>query len=333
MKTQTVNHNPGCLGWVKRMGLGLLILLVLFLSTGAVWQLFSQQADHVKYPPLGKLVDVDGHAMHIYCSGEGSPTVILEGGVPEWSIHWQKVQPEIAHFTRVCSYDRAGYGWSESGPMPRTADKAVTELHTLLKNAGESAPYVLVAHSLSGPTALLYQHDFPNEVVGLVMIETWGPKLLSPMPKDIEQSLPLSQGLSLMAPLGVVRLLDKIVPLADSLQTSHLSETMQPIYRATYSRSEMWATMNAEYAAMDASGAQTQNLGSLGDLPLVVIRAGTREANDYPPDAAWDANLKDLASLSTRGKLILAKNSGHFVQLDQPRLVVETIHDILEISK
>jgi pimeloyl-ACP methyl ester carboxylesterase len=166
-------------------------------------------------------------------------------------------------------------------------------------------------------------------VIGIVLVETWGPKLLSPMPKDIEQSLSMLQTMRALAPLGVIRLLDKVFPLAESLQAHHLPMQFQPVYHATYCSGEMWVTMNAEYGAMNESGAQTEDLGNLGNLPLVVIRAGTREANDYPPDALWDANLQDLAALSTRGKLIVAGNSGHLVQLDQPELVIETIQGIL----
>ncbi len=333
MESPTKKQKSGCLTWLKRLGLALLIILIGISSAGAIWQSFARRTDLERYPPPGKLVAVDGHTMHINCTGAGSPTIILEGGVPEWSIHWQKIQPEIAHITRVCSYDRAGYGWSEPGPQPRSVAQEVAELRTLLRNAGESAPYVLVAHSLSGPNALLYQHDSPEEVVGMVLIETWGPKLLSPMPKDIEQSLPMLQTMHLLAPLGVIRLLDHIVPLSDTLQTGHLPVEMQPVYRATYSDGEMWATMNAEYGAMNTSAAQTKDLGNLKDLPLVVIRAETREVNDYPPDAAWDANLQNLAALSTRGKFIVAENSGHFVQLDQPGLVIETIEDIIALSR
>lgn len=322
----------GCLWWSGRIGLGIVVLVIVLLTAGAGWQFFAQKADAKNYPPPGKLVRVNGHAMHIYCTGTGSPTVILEGGVPEWSIHWQKVQPGLAKTTRVCSYDRAGYGWSEPGPAPRTAEKIVSELHTLLANAGEPAPYVLVSHSFWGPAALLYQHTFPNEIVGMVFIETWSPEMFSPVPDAIAQAVPLMRTLQVTASLGLIRLLDNIFPMNEALGTQQLPKAMQPIFRAAYTDG-MWAAMAEEYNAMDESGAQTKNLGSLGSLPVTVIRAGIRPLDDYPADAEWDAALQSLAARSTNGKLVVATNSGHNVQLEQPLFVVETIQQIIRAAK
>lgn len=333
MNSQTNNKTKrSCLGCLGRTLLGGLALFVVLALVGAVWQSLSYKADQKQYPPLGRLVDVDGHAMHIYCTGEGSPTVLLEGGVPEWSIHWQKVQPELSKSTRVCSYDRAGYGWSEPGPMPRTTEQIVSELHTLLVNAGEHEPFLLVSHSFSGPTSLLYQHEYPNEVVGMVLIETWSPELFASMPDEIAQSLPMLQFFRATTPLGLVRLMDRAMPLADSLQTQHLPDSMQPIYRAAYS-SGMWGTMYEEYSAIPQNGLQTRNLGTLGDLPLIVVRASERAADDYPSDEVWDATLQGLADLSTNSKLVVAQNSGHLVQLDQPQWTVDLVRGMLEEIK
>ncbi len=257
--------------------------------------------------------------------------MILEGGVPEWSIHWQKVQPEIAAFTRVCSYDRAGYSWSETGPSPRTAEKIVGELHTLLRNSGEEGPFVYVAHSFWGPAALLYQKTYPDQIVGMLLIEAWSPDLFTPAPEVIAQSLPLAKTLKTIAPLGQVRLVGElgILPLADMLQAKLLPEELQPAYKAAYYDGRMWNAIYEEYAAMNESGLQTQGITSLGDLPLVVIRAGVRPPDDYPPDDIWDATQESLAGLSTQGELVIAETSGHFVQLEDPELVVQQIKKVL----
>ena len=320
--------------WLIRILWAVLVLLVIPIPIGTVWQFLEQRAEAKKYFPLGQLTNVDGHFLHIYCSGQGSPTVILEGGVPEWSIHWQKVQPEIAKVTRVCSYDRAGYGWSEPGPTPRTAERIVDELHTLLRNSGEFGPFVYVAHSFWGPAALLYQHTYPNEVVGVVLIETWSPQLFSPVPDVIAQSLPLAKTLKTIAPLGQVRLVGElgILPLADMLQAKLLPKELQPVYKAAYYDDGIWEAMYEEYSAMKESGLQTQSIRSLDDLPLFVIKAGVRPGDDYPPDEVWNATQESLTKLSSRGKLIIAETSGHFVQLEDPALVVDAIREVLDAA-
>jgi len=316
--------------WARRILLGLLVLLLMTLLVGVVWQAVASTAEQRNYPPPGQLVDVGGYRLHLQCVGQGTPTVILEGGVPEWSIHWQAVQPGIAEFTRVCAYDRAGYGWSEMGPKPRTAQRIVEELHALLTSAGEQGPYVLVAHSLWGPAALLYQHTYPDDVAGMVLIETWSPELFSPMPDVIEQSLPLNQIMSTLASLGQVRLLGElgILPLEEMLKANLLPEELRPVYKAAYYGASFWGTMNDEYSAMAESATQVQNLGALGDLPLRVVKAGLRPADDYPPDAVWNEVQNKLAALSSNGRLILADTSGHFVQLEQPDLVVDTVRQV-----
>src|SRR6185503_8412954 len=124
---------------------GAFILLVI---TGAGYQLVGMVLDRMHYPPPGQMVDVGGHRLHLYCIGKGSPTVVLEAAAPGWSIYWSLVQPEVAKVTRVCAYDRAGLGWSERGPLPRTGYRMAQELHRLLDRAGIAGLYILVGHSL-----------------------------------------------------------------------------------------------------------------------------------------------------------------------------------------
>lgn len=320
--------------WLSRIVLGLVILLLLPFPIGTIWQIIASNTEQRLYPPPGRRVDVGGYSLHIQCVGQGQPTVVLEGGVPEWSIHWQTLQPSLATGTRVCAYDRAGYGWSDAGPTPRTAQQLVTELHTLLTNAGESGPYVLVAHSFWGPAALLYQHTYAQEVVGMVLIETWGPNLFSPTPDVIEQALPLATVLKTIAPMGQVRLVGEtgLLPLAEMLQAKLLPPELRPVYQAAYYGSGMWGTMHDEYAALAESAPQVQNLGTLGDLPLIVLKASIRAADDYPPDDVWNATQEQLAHLSSRGQLIVVP-SGHFIQLEQPAVVIDAIQQVIAQSK
>src|ERR1700684_333030 len=140
---------------------GLFILLAII---GASYQAIETKADARRFPPKGKLIDVGGYKLNINCTGQGSPTAILETGLTALALSWRPVQLEITKFTRVCSYDRAGYGWSDPGPMPRTSTQIAKELHTLLQNAGEKPLYVLVGHSFGTANVRIYNGLYPNEV-------------------------------------------------------------------------------------------------------------------------------------------------------------------------
>lgn len=164
------------------------------------------------------------------CSGTGSPTVVIESGWGGSSATWGWVQPEVSRVTRVCTYDRAGMGWSEPSPYPRTARQFAKELHTLLEKANEPGPYVLVAHSLGGYTARVYAHDYPDEVSGFVLIDVQdlpsSDGALKPAPKPGRTSLP-----ALLARVGLTRLLAgplgaiQILPPAEK-QAYRLKEPM-----------------------------------------------------------------------------------------------------------
>ena len=145
--------------------------LVGLLLLGLISQAIASAVDAARYPAPGKLVDIGGYQLHINCTGTGSPTVILDAGLGGSSLDWSKVQPAVARFTRVCSYDRAGYGWSQSGPGPRTSQQIVTELHLLLAKAKINGPYVLVGHSAGGLNMRLYAYRYPADVVGMVLLD------------------------------------------------------------------------------------------------------------------------------------------------------------------
>src|SRR5690349_16926484 len=147
---------------------GLIVVLGL---VGAIYESAAEAADVRAYPPPGQLVDVGGYRLHINCTGTGSPTVVIESGWGDMSAAWGWVQPEVAKTTRVCTYDRAGMGWSEASPAPRVAREYAKELRTLLANAHETGPYVLVGHSMGGFTVLVYAHDYPADVSGLVLVD------------------------------------------------------------------------------------------------------------------------------------------------------------------
>src|SRR5918997_3729475 len=164
---------------MRRIGKALLVLVVVLLVlaiVGAIYQAIATERAERAYPPPGEMVDVGGYSLHINCVGQGSPTVVLDGGSGEMSADWVWVQREVSDTTRVCAYDRAGMGWSEMGPQPRDAERISGELHALLMGGGIEGPYVLVGHSFGGLYMQTYAARYPDDVAGVVLVDSSSPK-------------------------------------------------------------------------------------------------------------------------------------------------------------
>ena len=303
----------------------LVILLVVLIVVGAVYESSAESSDARAYPPPGRLVDVGGYRLHINCTGVGSPTVVIEAGWGDSSASWGWVQPEVAKTTRVCTYDRAGTGWSEVSPEPRTAREFAKELHTLLTNANERGPYVLVGHSLGGYTMRVYAHDYAGEVAGLVLVD---PQNLSdadvstpnPAPKPRANSLPML--MALMARIGLVRLL--AVPLGS---VQDLPEKDKQAYTSTSVTPRFVQTFLDEGLGMSEGAAQARAVTTLGELPLIVLSRG----KELDPDSA--ASQARYLKLSTNSQQLFADRSGHRIMIEQPDAAVGAIVKMVEQTK
>ena len=311
------------------------------------------------FPAPGKLIDVGGWRLHLNCTGAahpGQPTIILEAGLGDFSVEWSLVQPGVAAFARVCSYDRAGDGWSDIGPNPRTLQQIVYELHTLLERSGEGPPYLLVGHSYGGWLAQRYQQSYPADVLGMVLIEPGAddPKRMMPDGRVVRSSfLATGRVIPAVKASGPLRLED-IPPqalaqiragLANARQ--HANDPPRTKLPAEAQRMRTWALgreehvlaavnpFEAEELAVLRSRAQAQP-SALDSLPLIVITRG--QPDETGPDAASleQEHRRDLAAIATRsrrGRTIVAANSGHHVQLDEPELVISTIRDIVTLVR
>lgn len=299
-------------------------VLLAFTLLGTVYETVAEDSDRSAYPPPGQLVDVGGHRLHIHCVGEGSPTVVIDTGLGDWSASWRgEVQPEVARTTRVCTYDRAGLGYSESGQLPRTAERFAQELHTLLHCAEVPGPYVLVGHSLGGLTVRIFGDMFAQEVAGVVLIESMGPgRVRSSSPTTLpEVGPPFNEDwlLTLPARIGLLRALAGPLQfsagLAPEVADSYIAFSVTPKFiQATVDESKGIAQGLARASAVD----------SLGSLPLIVVSRGS----DQKPD--WHTIQTDLLDLSTQGQQVIADKSGHNVHLDQPEAAVRAIVQMVE---
>ncbi|HEX5692814.1 MAG TPA: alpha/beta hydrolase [Roseiflexaceae bacterium] len=286
---------------------------------GAIYESAAEASDLRAYPPSGQLVDVGGYRLHINCTGTGSPTVVVDAGWGDWSASWSSwVQPTVAKTTRICTYDRAGMGWSEAGPLPRTAKQFAQELHTLLERGGIAGPYVLVGHSMGGLTAQVFAHDYSTDVAGVVLIDSMSPRQAKPSatttPPPATTRASGASILTLPARVGLLRLFAG--PLGF---TSGLSPEFQPAYTAFSVTSRSMQTQLDEGTGMPESFLQAGAVASFGDLPLIVLSRGLDQEQD------WQVMQTGLLQLSSQSRHMFAERSGHTIQLDQPEAAATAI--------
>jgi len=282
----------------------------------------------------GQTVDVGGRRMHILISGaanHGQPTVVLESELGGNCLDWSMVQPEIAKFARVCSYDRAGLGWSQPGAGTRDAKSVASELHTLLGKAGVQGPLVLVGHSIGGLFAREFADLFPQQVAGMVLIdpshEDFPAKLKDQGwdPQAMSRSFGVFAVLSRLGFLGLYRLIRgrDVLPAPFRRMSLQDQDAYLDLMGAT-----AFDTMAGEIGAFEASAAQVRSARPLGDKPMAVLTARL----DSAPSKVLQELHADLAKTSSRGRHVVVENTSHFIMLDQPGAVVEAIQQVLQDS-
>jgi pimeloyl-ACP methyl ester carboxylesterase len=293
------------------------------------------------FQPPGRRVDIGGRRLYVLVQGErqpGQPLVVLEAGHGDWSKAWQKVQPEIARFARVLSYDRAGSGWSDPGPLPRTPEAMVHDLHDLLAASGEAGPYLLVGHSMGAPLSRLFFHFYPHEVLGMVWVDSAHERMdrfLPFFPAALSGLQSFYRSGRIAGRLGLVRLLFqrqmlKIFP--NMPETAAQQELLAQVNGARY-----FDWMYAETAGF-ARGDDWKNVSRcLGALPVISLEA--QYTTQPPPPMAvpywkqflvgWKKIHADVAGLSTRLRRVPV-DAGHVIMAEQPEVVVQAVRDLLE---
>jgi pimeloyl-ACP methyl ester carboxylesterase len=311
------------IGWGLAAVVGLIAVLAL---VGASYEAIAAAGDARRYPPPGQLVDVGGYRLHIQCVGAGSPTVVLDAGLGGSSLDWSLVQPELGSTARVCAYDRAGMGWSDPSPQPRTPRQIADELHTLLTNAGIAGPYVLVGHSLAGKNVRLFALTHPDQVAGMVLVDARSESVdanTSPAEVQAFQRALAAQASQyrVARSLGLVRLIGASLWGGPAMPRETRTEGML----LTTSQRGVDA-QTAEGLERAADDAQLQAAPSLGDRPLIVLAAGQNMAQT----PYWAEAQRRQAALSTNGRLIIAEGSRHYIHWDQPTLVIDAVRQVIE---
>jgi pimeloyl-ACP methyl ester carboxylesterase len=303
----------------------------------------------------GRLVDVGGWRMHINCSGTkspGRPTIVLEAGSSDFSIDWAFVQPAVATFARVCSYDRSGSGWSDLGPFPHTLKQIVFELHVLLEKAGESAPLVYVGHSYGGRIARIYAATYPGEVRGVVFVDAGHEDSLMALNGKLVREWETASGREVPDPKATDPLRMESLPanLRQQFESAAAAATtpVGPPHNKLppeLQRARAWAVSQPKSMAANNSSfggdevlalkrAREATQYPLGDIPIVALIRGipVDPAGERAEEREQERHrlAADLAALSRNGTVVeAAATTGHHIHIDEPPLVIKAIRDVV----
>jgi pimeloyl-ACP methyl ester carboxylesterase len=324
--------------WLIRGLLGTVGVLVLLIVVGMIAQSVAASRDQRRYPPPGELVDIGDFSLHVNVAGEmnAGPTVVLIGCGGCTSANWGWIHPKVAEFAPVVSVDRAGLGWSEQRPFQGDASDDAQELHSALQKAGIPGPYVLVGHSYGGPVARLFADQFPDEVVGLTLVDPRHPDMASRLPAEAVSAMSSEEWmvriLGWSARLGLLRLTD----LGES-QAAGLPDQQQAEFAAHYNSVQYWHSLASTIETTDETDAATRATGELGDRPLIVLSADRAWLDeDAPADEArrvFTEMNEEQALLSSNSRHAVIEGASHMSLVNNEAhalQVVEAIHEVVD---
>ena len=324
---------------VRRLLLASMGLAVALPVAGYVYQQWASARDRTSYPPTGSMYEVDGLALHLDCRGEGIPLVVLEAGLGAGSSSWSGMHDRLAHSARVCAYDRPGMGWSD--PLGRTAsrEEVADRLHGLLRVADLTDPRILVGVSAGGVYVRSFHARYPEDVVGMILVdsshEQQGHRLPElPDAPDMQGALRLC---SWLQPFGLIRALGLVERQFDAMGvpnrgTGRAAGQLQPF---THGCAELLKAS----VSFDGDVKSEKPPGSLGDLPLTVLSQGDEPkampefgmtlAQARRQRKVWDELQEELTALSSRGKHVIVRESGHVIQVDKPEVIVDAVGEMV----
>ncbi|MFS0861966.1 alpha/beta fold hydrolase [Fredinandcohnia sp. 179-A 10B2 NHS] len=298
-----------------RLLVSFIILLVSVCSFSYFYNMFATQQSTKKYPPVGEIVNVGKYNLHYYAVGEknGLPTIVLESGsgTPSSYSDWRYIQPELAKLTRVISYDRAGYGWSDDANISRTSEQIVEDLHELLLKSDETGPFILVGHSFGGLNVQLFAERYSSDVRGVVLLDSSIPGV---RPDVTSSQLKVTQ---FLRQSGLMRVIGEFegLPVPKAVVSDGISEEF--LYKRFYNKDQI--------SEIEKMGVEDFPEISLGDIPVTIISAREEETNNKE----WQRQQDQFLQLSTNSKRVIVENSSHYIHHDQPELVIKEIKNLL----
>ena len=297
--------------------------LVLALAVALSLQWSLSHLALARNPPPGEMVVVGERQIHLLCQGQGSPAVILESGIPGSSLGWASVIEDIASFATVCAYDRAGYGWSQAGPEPRTISNIARELRDLLRTARVDPPYILAGHSFGGLVVQLYASRFPDDVAGMVLVDSSHPDLAR-RPGQFERIDGVAFRLKLLAPLGIPRLMIDPPTGSPESRASSVRAMEKEILSTTRS---FWTIASEMKGLRESLNQAAEDRPQLGRKPLVVLTEGQRRRE------FWHVMQEKLTELSDASEWQVVNGAGHFIHQDKPDIVVDAVRRVVESTR
>lgn len=299
------------------------ILLAVICVLGVTYEQIGRMRDRKRLPQVGRSVDIGGRTLNIFCSGTGTPAVIFEAGGDSPGLGWEPVPAQVASFAQACWYDRAGIGWSDPGPFPRTSVAIAGDLHELLHRANVPAPYVLVGASFGGMNARVYASLYPDDVAGMVLADSAhedepqrAPKFFLGRTAPRYLWHPIALALRVASVTGLIRLTESTASAAKPPNQMTRDEMIAAL------RQQPKSVVNniSTGVVLPESYDEARKAHGIGDRPLIVLAAGqaqdfgdpelNREAAAY--QQVWIHEMQaGLAHLSSRGREIVVENSNH----------------------
>ncbi len=328
------------------MRIAVFCIVAAAVALGVLYQAIGLRRSRRQFTPSGVLIDVGGHRLHAICRGQGSPVVLLESAIAGSSLSWVLVQPEVARFTRVCAYDRAGLAWSDAPSCPRTFDRIVDELSTLLGRVADRERYVLVGHSFGAFVVSACAARQPERVAGVVLVDPpmeW----LTPTPEHarlLRGGIHLSRLGAILARLGVVRVCLALLtggaagiprgfvrmfgPTAAHMlerlvgEVRKLPPHVHPIVQGLWCEPKCFRALGDHLSALARAGASMDMPIPPREVPFVVISSGQQASEQIAAQAR-------LADGSVHGRHVIAGRSGHWIPFDEPDVVVAAIRELV----
>lgn len=340
-KLSSMWKESGCVGRILSVGALFLIVLMALLLGGAIYEAIAGAAAVARFPAPGQLVTVNERAMHIYCVGDGSPTILLDAGQGGWSSDWAGLIPELSRDNRVCAYDRAGYGWSEPAGDERSPMHAAADLEALLESAQVEPPYILVGFSHAGLAARIFANRHADQIAGMVLIdpateydnEVMGEEMM----RQQQSAVGMFKGFGLLARLGVLRLLGT-ENMAGSAPFIAADVAEPETYYSFVASPQWWETSAQEFRSRlnEDHLAQVRTFGSLPGIPVIIMASEYLEASGDTDASALQAarheSLRALAMQSPQGEFTIAEGSSHNVLADRPDAISAAIAAVLSTA-